>query len=497
MSARRKLALGSLSIALLLALDAWHPLAPVIALDRLQLPSLGSQRISGAEVAFVVGGPVDGLEFRFWVRGDGDWTVAQDWSPVPSFAYAPQARSTFSFQVDVKATRHRDADLKHWIGTTTVGPLPKETPIAEAIRVTPDVANLGPTREIVMDVKLGPRTSIPALRVRLTVGGIEVAPWQPWAGTPIALPDLPDREVVCELRLEGAPDRVERHVLGRLHASPASDAPDILRLIVAGRRSRTVPDFAIDLLAERIRATGEALLSQHSTAEAPGDAPRSARLAAVLARIGWHAEGDCIAVSPTGQRMRLRAEPFLVQWDDDPLWVDLSIERHAAVRGVLDATRDLGHDLRLAILVGYLVFRSFDYAEDAPARLRSLAEPLGQCATTTGLLVDILRELRLDVRVLTVDNLGAAHALTWVRTQEGEELVIDTSEGLVFRWSPTRAGREKVPTPIEFPGRRSLGLDLSRTFDPKVTILRSSLRFAPVVPRQLEVASMRIEYRPD
>lgn len=458
--------------------------------EALVLPNLTDDRWSGETLDLAVQGTTAGFEFRFWVHEDGAWTVRREYAAEPGFRFAPTSHGLRSFQVDVRRTGAAEPLRQHWIGQKFVGPRDASSPLLRDVLLAPPALRLPLGSRVAIYARPNAPLTLDDLECRVLDSETPLGAWRNWPPEPLVLDRPGESRFALQVRQRGQ-TAIETHTLGPLQALEEQDSPSLFRLCAAELPTTLPESEAWATLAVRLAIAHHAMANEH---DAGDDEALITRLRGV-ARVD--ATGTPWTLTPSrGAALHFDPRARSLRTANGPQSIDLHVATWPGHRELLATTRGFAEPSRLCADLAFAVFGAYRYGTPPAGPALRMHGSVGSCATTTAALVALLQALDLQAEHCYLDDDGAAHALALCRPAPGDTLILDTSEGLLYRWDLARGGHEAPPAPMAFPGRRELGLELARRFSPARTRVLAAPRLRLAIPPELDVASRRVVYQP-
>lgn len=474
-------------------------------LEALVLPNLTDDRWSGETLELAVQGTTAGFEFRFWVHEDGAWTVRREYAAEPGFRFAPTSHGLRSFQVDVRRAGAAEPLRQHWIGQKFVGPRDASSPLLRDVLLAPSALRLPLGSRVAIYARPNAPLTLDDLECRVLDGETPLGAWRNWPPEPLVLDRPGESRFALQVRHRGQ-TAIETHTLGPLQALVEQDNPSLFRLCAAELTTTLPESEAWAALAVRLAIAHHVMANEHDggndeaqideaqTDEAQTDEALITRLRDV-ARVD--ATGTPWTLTPShGAALHFDPRVRSLRTANGPQSIDLHLASWPGHRELLATTRGLAEPARLCADLAFAVFGAYRYGAPPAGPALRMHVSVGSCATTTAALVALLQALDLQAEHCYLDDEGAAHAVALCRPAPDDTLILDTTEGLLYRWDFARGGHEAPPAPLVFPGHRDLGLDLARRFSPGRTRVLAAPRLRLAIPPELDVASRRVVYQP-
>ncbi len=508
----RALALVVAAATGLLLLDAWAPLAagartalrpagalpialariPLESLEPLQVPDLGGTPELGPDLRLAVDGGTGTLEFRWWLRIGGSWRNVRDFDTDPNLRFYSPVRQRVAVQVDVRrrgVTASPESLRKHWLGEAWIGPT-HETLLVDPVREPAfDVVPAG--EEIGVRARLAPYTSAQRLRSRWSVDGAPVptgSDWSGWPPTPWIAEGNGPHQLAVEVH-DPVTDQREVHALGLVVVVDASSVEGSLWRTLAGTEFHATRGELQERTIHRLLVVIDALAVGGTDVTSLERTLGAAREGRTIAR---SADGT-LAVTERGlagdDLVRVAADAAWVEVASGLLRIRLGPDHLPDWHALLATWRHAEPAVRHAVGLGYAVYGGWQYGGPAHGALLDPREAVGHCGATTELLGRLCQRADLPVRGVTYDHLGAVHAVVQVDTPI--PLLLDTSEGRIYRFDVDRLPDALPPVPEPMPGARDLGVRLDHNLLRGETTVYVSPDFARSIPTALQRDGLR------
>lgn len=516
MTRARALALVVAAASGLLLLDLWAPLAsgarsttppttrpiapppaalpqiPLESLAPLLVPDLAGAPELGPDLRLAVGGAAGDLEFRWWLRLGGSWRNVRDFAADPGMSFHSPVRQRVAVQVDVRRRGVAESPVtlrKHWLGEAWIGPA-HETLLVDPVREpTFDVVPVG--EEVRVRARLAPYTAAQRLRSRWSVDGAPVATesgWSGWPPTPWIAEGHGRHQLAVEVH-DPVTDQLEVHPLGLVVVVDAPSVEGSLWRTLAGTefhatrgelQARTIHRLLVVIDAVAVVGTDVTALERALGAAREGRT------------IGRSADGP-LEVTERGlagdDLVRVAADAAWIEVADGLLRIRLDRDHLPDWHELLGTWRDADPAVRHAIGLGYAVYGGWQHGSPAHGALLDPREAVGHCGATTELLGRLCQCAGLPVRGVTYDHLGAVHAVLQVDTSI--PLLLDTSEGRIYRFDVDRLPDALPPVPVPMPGAHDLGVRLDHNLLRGETTVYVSPGFARSIPTSLQREGLR------